>query len=61
MGGVRKVSRERVGRAARMYRLNKDAAQALDISIETFNNYCEKFGIEPPSARRRRLKAQGDG
>ena len=52
-----KVSREEVARAARMYHLNQDAARALDISDVTFTDYCEKFGIETPSARRRRLKA----
>lgn len=56
-----KVSREMVARAARIYRLNKDAARALEISGSSFVGYCEKFGIETPSARRRRLKAQPRG
>ena len=51
------VSRETVARAARMYRFNEDAAKALEISDRTFTEYCEKFEIETPSRRRRRLKA----
>jgi hypothetical protein len=50
MGRAIKVSEEVVARAARMYRLNKDAARALDISGSTFTDYCEKFGIETPAA-----------
>ncbi len=56
MGRAIKVSRAEVARAARMYRLNKDAAKALDISASTFSDHCEKFGIETPSARRLRLR-----
>ena len=55
---AKNLSREMVGRAARMYRLNKDAAKALEITVATFNTYCRQLGIETPGARRRRLKAQ---
>ena len=58
MSTAKKVSREMVARAARMYRLNKDACKALEIGDQTFTDYCEQFGIETPIARRRRLKAQ---
>ncbi len=53
-----KVSRETLARAARMYRFNQDAAKALGINNQTFTNYCERFGIETPSARLRRLTAE---
>lgn len=58
MSTAKDLSRLMVGRAARIYRLNSDAAKALDISATTFNEYCRQLGIETPSARRCRLKAQ---
>ena len=53
--GERKhVSRFGVERVARMYRWNKDAAQALRISERTFLGRCHQYGIETPSERRKR-------
>ena len=52
------LSRETLERAARVYRHDKDAAIALGIGAATFVSCCEKFEIETPSARRRRLKAE---
>ena len=49
-----KVSRDAVERVARIYNHNKDASQALGISLRYFARLCRHYGIETPYARRRR-------
>ena len=56
MGVTKNYGRETVARAARIYRANHDASKALGISVPTLRDYCEKFEIETPIARRIRLR-----
>ena len=51
---MERIGQERVERAARIYASNKDASQALGITLGSFGMLCRKFGIEAPYARRRR-------
>lgn len=53
------IAREEVERAARLYRQNKDASRALDITLHAFGRICRKYGIETPYARRRRRSREG--
>jgi len=48
-----------VERVARMYKNNKDAAQALGILSGTFSRLCREYGIETPYARKRRQQREG--
>ena len=50
---MERIGRERVERVARIYHSNKDASQALGITLGSFGRLCRKFGIETPYARRR--------
>ena len=47
-----KVSREAIERVARIYNQNKDASQALGISLRYFARLCRHYEIETPYARR---------
>jgi hypothetical protein len=49
---MQKIARERVERAARMYRTCQDAGRALDIAPGSFSRLCRLYGIETPHARR---------
>jgi len=49
-----KVSRDSVSRAARIYKQNKDASDALGISLRYFARLCRQYEIETPYARHRR-------
>ena len=49
-----KVSREAIERVARIYNQNKEASQALGISLRYFARLCRHYEIETPYARRRR-------
>jgi hypothetical protein len=53
---MERIGRERVERVARVYASNKDASQALGITLGSFGRLCRKFEIETPYARRRRHK-----
>ena len=46
-----KVSRDSVSRAARIYKQNKDASDALGISLRYFSRLCRQYEIETPYAR----------
>ena len=50
----KKISREEVERCARMYRTNKDAAEALGIKSESFSALCRKYRLETPYKRRQK-------
>lgn len=49
------VDEEVVRRAARMYRTNTEAAQALGIVLRSFNRLCRRHRVETPWDRRRRI------
>ena len=49
---------QELARAARVYRTDTDAVNALDITYSRFVDECEELGIETPSARRRRRRAE---
>ena len=56
MGGNRQnpetgIPRERIERAARMYKTSRQAGQALGIAGVSFNRLCRKFGILTPAER----------
>ena len=53
---MERIGRDRVERVARIYASNKDASQALGITLGSFGRLCRKFAIETPYARRRRRK-----
>ena len=40
------LTRERVERAARMYRSNREAARALGCNPNSFGRACRKYGIK---------------
>ena len=50
---MRKVQREQIERAARLYKSNKDASLALGITLQAFGRICKRYGIETPYERRR--------
>ena len=54
MPWYRRMPKERVERAARMYASNQDAGAALGIKPGSFTRLCNYYGIETPHARRRR-------
>ena len=56
-----KVERDRVARAARMYRTSKEAGMALGIAPQSFCRLCRTYGIVTPAARRRRRYTSSDG
>ena len=49
-----KVSREAIARVARIYNQNKDASEALGISLRYFARLCRYYEVETPYARHRR-------
>jgi hypothetical protein len=51
---MERIVRDRVERVARIYGSNKDASQALGITLGSFGRLCRKFAIETPYARRRK-------
>lgn len=50
----RGLERKRIERVARMYRQNKEASQALGITLRSFSRLCRKYEIETPYNRKRR-------
>ncbi|NKB69972.1 MAG: hypothetical protein GKR89_23100 [Candidatus Latescibacteria bacterium] len=55
---MRKIEPKRIEMAARMYRSNEDASQALGIAPGSFSRLCRLYGIETPYARRRRKRQE---
>ena len=53
--------RERIARAARIYRSNKDAGVALGIAPGSFGRMCRRYGIDTPSIRRKRAQEANRG
>ena len=51
---MRKIERERVEKAARIYASNEDASRALGIAAGSFSRLCRLYQVETPHARRRR-------
>ena len=51
------ITREQVERAARMYKSNQDAGQAMGVHPRSFARLCRRYGIETPYVRRRRRPA----
>lgn len=51
---MRKVPKDQIERAARLYRSNKDASLALGITLQAFGRICRRYEVETPHARRRR-------
>ena len=51
-------SRERIERVARLYRDNVAAGQALCIAPGSFYRLCRRYGIETPTARRKRERME---
>ena len=47
---------DRIERAARIYRSNRDAGLALGIAPGSFGRLCRRYGIETPKARRQRQR-----
>ena len=45
------VEQEAVERVARVYKMNKEAGQALGIGAQYFARLCRRHGIEPPYTR----------
>ena len=50
---MEKISRERIERAARIYKSSKEASRALGIAPGSFSRACRKYGIQTPVARLR--------
>ncbi len=55
------ITREQVERAARMYKSNQYASEALGIAMPVFGRLCRRYGIETPYARKRRLREKVGG
>lgn len=47
-----KIERERIERAARIYRSAADAARALGIQRSSFSRLCKHYGIQTPNQKR---------
>ena len=56
--GERRIDRERIERAARMYTTNEAAARALGIEPRSFSRLCRRYGVETPYARRLRERTE---
>jgi len=52
------IERERIERAARLYKSNEYAAQALDITPAAFHRLCKHYGIPTPRQRRQQAYQQ---
>jgi hypothetical protein len=50
------ITREQIERAARLYKTNMDASQALGIAMRSFGRLCRRYGIETPWVRKRRRR-----
>lgn len=50
-------TRERIERAARIYRRSADAAIALGIAEGSFQRLCVKFGVDTPKQRKVQQRA----
>ena len=50
---MKKIDKERVERAARLYASNRDAGLALGIAPGSFGRLCRRFGIPTPQHRKR--------
>ena len=57
-GEKKKLTRNEVERAARVYRMNKDAWQALGISDKTFVKLCHRYGVVTPAEREKRRREE---
>ena len=55
---MQKIDPKRIEMAARIYRSNEDASQALGIAPGSFSRLCRLYGIETPYARRRRKRQE---
>lgn len=51
---MRKIDKERIEMAARIYASNEDASRALGIAAGSFSRLCRLYEVETPHARRRR-------
>jgi len=56
--GERRIERERIERAARMYSTNEAASRALGIEPRSFSRLCRRYGVETPYARRLRERKE---
>ena len=56
--GERRIDRERIERAARMYSTNEGASRALGIEPRSFSRLCRRYGVETPYARRLRERQE---
>ena len=54
----KKIARERIERAARIYPNNEEAGRALGITGGSFSRLCRQYRIKSPQARR--LEEQND-
>lgn len=52
------IAKERIERAARIYKSNMDAAAALGITAASFGRLCRKFGIPTPLQRRKQGRGE---
>jgi hypothetical protein len=53
---VEQIARERLERVSRMYRSNKEAAQALGIALGSFGRARRRYGIETPYVPKRKRR-----
>ena len=58
---AKRFTKAEIERAARIYRTNRAAGEALGIAAETFVKLCRQYGIETPHARHRRLRQTATG
>lgn len=49
---MKRIDKERIERAARIYASNRDAGLALGIAPGSFGRLCRRFGIPTPQSRR---------
>lgn len=56
--GDRRIERERIERAARIYSTNEAASRALGIEPRSFSRLCRRYGVETPYARRLRERRE---
>ena len=53
---MERVPRDQLERAARLYKSNRAASQALGIALGSFRRACQRYGIETPYDRKRKLR-----
>jgi histone H3/H4 len=51
---MRKTPIDQMERVARLYRSNKEASEALGITVQAFSRICRQHGIETPHKRQQR-------